>query len=149
MFSWLKKTTTPTPAAPLHFKDNLAAFEYACEFLLTEPKAGAYLPALVQDASEILGAANAVKKQLDGNQTALLTVSAEGGGFTVAAVTAGPNGPDLNPGDLVVWLAGQPVADLPGKYKDARTTWAGLIVAKLRPEYTAGRGWAIEQPFKP
>ncbi len=150
MFDWLKKTKPAVPASvpPLSFKDNAAAFKYACDFLLTDLRTGAYLPALVQDASELLGAGNAVKKQSDGNQTALLTVSAKDGGFTVAAATAGPSGPDLKPGDLVMWLAGQQIAHLQGKYEDPRMTWGGLIVAKLRPEYTEGRGWAIERPFK-
>ena len=150
MFNWLKRTKAAarSPVPPLYFKDNAAAFKYTCDFLLTELKTGAYLPALVQDASELLGAGNAVKKQSDGNQTALLTISAKDGGFTVAAATAGPNGPDLKPGDLVVWLAGEPIGHLQGKYEDLRMTWGGLIVAKLRPEYTDGRGWAIERPFK-
>ena len=150
MFNWLKKTKLSASAGvpPLYFKDNAAAFKYACDFLLTEMKTGAYLPALVQDAAELLGAGNAVRKQPDGNQTALLTVSSKDGGFTVAAATAGPKGPELKPGDLVVWLAGEPIAQLQGKYEDARMAWGGLIVAKLLPEYTEGRGWAIEQPFK-
>lgn len=150
MFNWLKSKKPPANLVEpsLHFKDNVAGFEYACEFLLTELKSGAYLPALVQDASEHLGSGNRVKKQADGNQTALLTVSAKDGGFTVAASTAGPNGPDLKPGDLVIWLAGEPIEQFQGKYDDPRMTWGGLIVAKLRPEYTDGRGWAIERPFK-
>lgn len=150
MFNWLKKTrqSAAPDTPPLYFKDNNAAFKFACEFLLTKIEAGAYLPALVQDASEVLGTGNAVKKQADGNQTALLTVSASDGGFTVAAATAGPRGPDLKPGDLVIWLAGEPIAHLQGKYEDQRMTWGGLIIAKLQPEYTQGRGWAIEQPFK-
>lgn len=150
MFNWLKKTKqSAAPAAPpLYFKENSAAFKFACEFLLTEVKEGTYLPALVQDASEVLGPGNAVKKQHDGNQTALLTVAASDGGFTVAAATVGPKGPGLKPGDLVMWLAGEPIAHLQGKYEDPRMIWGGLIVAKLLPEYTQGRGWAIEQPFK-
>lgn len=150
MFDWLKKTKPNAVAAkpPLYFKDNTAAFKYACDFLLSEMRTGAYLPALVQDASELLGSGNSVNRQPDGNQTALLTVSSKDGGFTVAASTAGTKGPQLKPGDLVVWLAGEPIAHLQGKYQDPRMTWGGLIIAKLRPEYTEGRGWAIEQPFK-
>ena len=152
MFSWLKKPKANANALeavqPLYFKDNEAAFRYACDFLSTELNPGAYLPALVQDASEVLGSGTAVKKQKDGNQTALLTVSAKDGGFTVAAATAGPNGPGLMPGDLVVWLVGEQISHLQGKYDDPRMTWGGLIVAKINPEYTAGRGWAIEQTFR-
>ena len=150
MFNWLKKSrpNASNVVQPLYFKDSAAAFKFACEFLLTELKSGAYLPALVQDASELLGAGNVVKKQADGNQTAMLLVSGTDGGFTVAAATSGPSGPELKPGDLVVWLAGERISHLQGKYEDPRMTWGGLIVAKIKPEYTTGRGWAIEQPFR-
>ena len=151
MFAWLRKKASQSSnvGAPLYFKDNLSAFEYACQFLSSELKAGAYLPALVQDATALLGHGEPVKRQKDGNQIAMLKVCSSDGGFTVLASSASPKGPSLQVGDLVIWQAGASVPAMASQVKDLRSTWVGLIVAKLQPEYTVGRGWAIQQQFKP
>ena len=143
MFGWLKKSNA-TP--PLRFKDSEAAFAYACEFLQSNLSPGAVLPALVLDARTV-GGEVAVKVQPDGTQITMLKVCSKDNGFMVMASSASPQGPKLRPGDLVAWQAGSQVAELASLSPDSRSTWVGLVLAKLMPEYTSGRGWAIEQPF--
>lgn len=146
MFDWLKRSK-PSAAQPLYFKDAQAAFAYACEFLQSELSAGAVLPALVLDAAAAIGGGVAVKRQPDGNQIAMLRVCSRDGGYVVIASSATPNGPSLQPGHLVAWQAGAPIAAMESQFPDPRSCWGGLVVAKLQPEYTAGRGWAIAQAF--
>ena len=143
MFDWLKKSKVPPP---LRFKDSTAAFAYACESLLCEVSSGAVLPALVLDARTV-GDEVAVKVQPDGTQITMLKVCSKDNGFMVMASTASPQGPKLEPGNLVAWQAGSQVPALAALSPDSRSTWVGLVLAKLMPEYTNGRGWAIEQPF--
>lgn len=152
MFGWQKKrTSTPvdTSSVPLFFKDTNAAFEFACEYLLTDLTSGAVLPALVMDSAAALGGGAAVRRRPDSVQIAMLRVSSKDGGYMVVATSASAAGPNLQPGDLVAWQAGEAVPELATQFSDSRSTWVGLILAKLKPEYRAGHGWAIDQPFKP
>jgi hypothetical protein len=152
MFGWLKRKGAATAVGdtvPLYFKDSHAAFSYACQHLHCDLTAGAVLPALVLDAAAATGSGAAVKRQTDGNQITMLRVCSKDGGFVVFAASASANGPDLQPGDLVAWQAGQPVEAMASQLPDPRSTWAGLILARLLPEFTVGRGWAIQQPFRP
>jgi hypothetical protein len=151
MFKWLKGMVAPAKEAgpvPLCFKDANAAFQYACEYLDSELKVAAVLPALVLDAGALLGNGPPVRIQPDGGQVALLRICAKDGGFVLAAATANTGGPKLQPGDLVAWGVVQYTMRLLRSGDDSRSQWNGLIVAKLRPEYTVGRGWAIEYPFR-
>ena len=150
MFSWLKKVLAPASptSAPLFFKDNAAAFDYACSALSNELKAGVFLPALVRDGAAFLAGGAAVQRQPDGSQVAILTVASSEGGFLVLASSAGKSGPTLKPNDLVVWQAGELVTTFEPTVKDPRSAWGGLILAKLLPEYTQGRGWAVMEQFK-
>ena len=137
---------------PLYFRDGSAAFAYACEFLQCDLVEKATLPALVVDACAELGADDAVTLMPDGTQMIALRVSSKDGGFLVLSSTVSANGPRLKPGDLVSWYAGQRVPrprETPKLTTDARSQWVGLAIAKLKPEYTSGRGWAIEEPFRP
>ena len=148
MFGWLKKSKPlPSSALPLYFKDAQAAFGYACEFLKSDLSPGAVLPALVLDAAAAIGGGVAVKRQPDGTQVAMLRVCSKDGGYVVNASSATANGPSLQPGDLVAWQAGAPIEAMKSQFPDPRSSWGGLILAKLLPEYTMGRGWAIAQPF--
>ena len=144
MFGWLKKSNA-TP--PLRFKDFEAAFSYACQSLQSELSSGAVLPALVLDARDV-GGEVAVKVQPDGIQLTMLKVCSKDNGFMVMASSASSQGPVLKPGDLVAWQASSQVAELAAISPDSRSNWVGLVLAKLMPEYTSGRGWAIEQPFQ-
>ena len=152
MFGWLKKRASmpaDTSSVPLFFKDTNAAFEFACEYLLTDLTSGAILPALVMDSAAALGGGAAVRLRPDGIQIAMLRISSKDGGYMVVATSASAAGPNLQPGDLVAWQAGVAVPELAPQFADSRSTWAGLILAKLKPEYRAEHGWAIDQPFKP
>lgn len=70
----------------------------------------------------------------------MLKVCSKANGFMVMASSASPQGPNLKPGDLVAWQAGSQVPALASLSPDSRSTWVGLVLAKLLPEYTAGRG---------
>lgn len=144
MFGWFKKAPPPSP---LYFNDALAAFGYSCEVLNCDISFGAVLPALVLDASKEIGEGPSVKREADGNQTAILKVCSGDGGFTSIAGSASPNGPTLRPGDLVSWRAIRRIEGRGVGYGDERSEWIGMIVARLKPEYEPGRGWAIELPF--
>lgn len=150
MFDWLKpksaKATQPVP--PLFFKSGDGAIEFASSYLNTDLRSGAMLPAVVIDAGALLGKGPAVTKHPDGNQTAMLRVASKDGGFIVFASSASASGPELRPGDLVAWQVGQQVPEMASQMPDPRSSWVGLILAKLKPEYKDGHGWAIDQPFK-
>ena len=153
MVGFLKKLfsspSSPT-SPPLYFKDTNGAFEFACKFLQTELVAKATLPALVVDAAKELGADHPVALMPDGTQMLALRVSSTDGGFLVLSGTLSANGPRLQPGDLVAWHAGHQVPrETPELTVDPRSKWVGLVLAKFKPEYMNGRGWAIEMPFLP
>jgi hypothetical protein len=150
--------SSPTNLFPrLAFKDNLSAFERACdgECQLHE---GIMLPALVLDAREMLGAASAVQIQGDGRQTACLRVASADGGFIVSASTSGSGGTRLQPGHFVAWQAErydpQVAKKAPARnkrfglfgLKDKRYGWVGVIAGTLKPEYRNG-GWIGDERF--
>ena len=133
---------------PLYFRDPQSAFQFACECLATELVEGAILPALVLDATAVAGTTVAVKRHTDGTQAALLRVSSADGGFMVPALTAGRNGPSLKPGDLIAWRVGPAVDCVAPLNGDKRGARMGTILSRLKPEYTPGQGWAVEQRFE-
>lgn len=107
------------------------------------------LPGLVVDAVDALGADTAVIVRPDGAQMLAVQVSSKDGGFLVLAGTLSQNGPRLQPGDLVAWHAGQQIERSSAELtRDPRSQWVGIVVAKLRPEYSSGRGWGIAEPFR-
>lgn len=137
-----------TPTGPLAFKSGTAALEYACKFMECPLRTGVSLPAVVLDSRTHFDMRTAVKVQPDGNQVAALRVAAEGGGFIVLATTAGPRGPRLQPGQLVVWHAMTYDSDLAQTGTDRRLGWVGLIIGTLRPEYRDGE-WVGDDRFTP
>jgi hypothetical protein len=152
MFGFLRRRTLPPAKGaaanmpPLYFKDAEAAFEQACQYMECPLCEGVGLPALVLDARELFGVATAVKVRPDGNQIAVLRVVSSDGGFVVNAVTAGPKGPALHPGELVWWQAGTYSPEVAAVAKDKRFGWVGLIVGTLKPEYVNGE-WAAGERF--
>ena len=151
MFEWLRRKQTATSARDttlLPFKDTNTAFSYACEFLDAKLQVGSVLPALVLDAGAQTGGGPPVRVQPDGNQIAVVRICSKDGGFVHLAATSGQVGPRLQPGDLVAWSALEYSLRLIRSHEDARTLYNGLIVAKLKPEFTLGQGWAIEAPFR-
>ncbi len=127
------------------FKDNAAAFEYACKFLDCKVAKGVVLPAIVQDGRSLFNLASSVAMQPDKTQTAVVKVASGDGGFLVVARTVGP-GPALKPGDLVAWLAGAHKPALAAAAEDKRFGWVGLLVGKLRPEWDKG-SWVGAERF--
>lgn len=154
MFGFFKRKqpkARPTPEGrfpPLYFKDNAAAFEYACKFLQCHLAEGSFLPALVLDSKELFGTETAVKIQADGNQLAMLCVASDDGGFLVAATTTNPKGPRLEPGQLVAWTAMKYVPAIAEATNDKRFGWVGLIVGTLKPEHVNG-SWVSDEKFVP
>jgi membrane-bound inhibitor of C-type lysozyme len=151
MLGILKKLFSPAAAEKrLYFKDGRCAFEFACEFLKTDLVAEAIIPALVDDAKEALGTDEAVAMMQDGTQILALRVCSTDNGFLVLAGTLSASGPRLKPGDLVAWRAGKPIeCESLALQSDPRSKWVGIVLAKLKPQYQPGRGWAIEEPFLP
>jgi hypothetical protein len=82
-----------------------------------------------------------------GNQTALLCVASNDGGFVVAARTAGPKGPWLEPGQLVAWKAVRYVPEVANAVSDKRFGWVGVIVGTLKPEHRNGC-WVGDEIFR-
>jgi hypothetical protein len=143
MFEFLKRTKTPATCpdagvGPLYFKDGAAAFGYICKYMECPLGEGSALPALILDARELFGGAAAIKIQDDGNQAAAIRVASSDDGFLVFATTAGPKGPRLQPGQLVLWQAGSFAPALAKQSEDKRFGWVGLIVGTLRPEWKDG-----------
>jgi hypothetical protein len=144
MFGVFKRKKTPAPRSvaanipPLFFKDGASAFEHACQYMECPLHEGSMLPALVLDAHKLFGVATAVKREPDGNQIAVLRVASNDGGFLVNAVTAGPKGPPLHPGQLVWWQAGKHAPEVANLSKDERFGWVGLIIGTLKPEHHNG-----------
>lgn len=134
---------------PLHFKSGEAALEMACRYMNCSLNAGASLPALVLDSRALFGTEASVKVQENGTQLAMLRVASSDGGFLVAASTAGSNGPDLEPGQLVAWQAmsfSREIADAGAN--DKRFGWVGVIVGTLKPQFVNG-SWVGDQRFTP
>ena len=142
-----KKKKESTLPEVLYFKDEHAAFDTACKFFDNTIKEGTVLAAVVVHPPGIPNTMKSVKIEEDGVQLAFLKVVGENGGFSVTAQTAGATGPYLNAGDLVAWQPLQYSAELAKIFGDERSGWVGLIVAKLKPEFKVGNGWAVDKPF--
>jgi hypothetical protein len=150
LFNFLKRGNAPTTSVPLAFSDGRAAFEYSCRFMECPLNEGSYLPAIVLDPRELIGATSAIQRQRDGNQVAMLKVASSDGGFVVIATTLGPNGPSLKPGDFVAWRAGEYSADVAASLgaRDDRSGWVGIIIGTLKPEHRNGN-WVGGERFAP
>ncbi len=83
----------------------------------------------------------------DGNQIALLRVASSDGGFVVLATTFGPNGPRLQPGQLVLWRAVSYSSLVTHTAFDDRFGWLGLIAGTLKLEWRDG-SWVEEERFQ-
>jgi hypothetical protein len=101
------------------------------------------------DTRHIVGGEAAVKTLPNGNQLAMLKVSSADGGFMVMSETLYASGPKLEPGDLVSWRIGRYSSDVAEIYGDKRSGWVGIIVAKIKPEYSIKDGWRLDGIFQP
>lgn len=137
-FSKKKKSTPPA----LVFRDGKAFLEFQCKYGHTEITPGQGVVAYVIDAATEFGVPNAVRRQPNGTQLAMLKVASEDGGFLVASTTATDRGDDLNAGDTVIWVPAQynaPMVDAVDGV-DPRFGWIGFIVAKIKPEIDPAAG---------
>jgi hypothetical protein len=133
----------------LFFKSGEAAFESACKYSECVLGEGYNLIAIVVDTRHIVGGEAAVKTLPNGNQLAMLKVSSADGGFMVMSETLYASGPKLEPGDLVSWRIGRYSSDVAEIYGDKRSGWVGIIVAKIKPEYSIKDGWRLDGIFQP
>ena len=128
---------------PRFFQDGVSALRYACRFFDCPLAEGAFLPAVVLDPQEVLGA----KPRTSTRHVHFLCVASVEGGFVVAAPTAGPSGPQLLPGQLVAWKAVRHVPEIAVGMSDERFGWAGVIVGTLKLELRDGC-WVSEDIFR-
>ncbi len=134
---------------PLYFKSGEAALEMACKYMDCSLTEGSFLPAVVLDSRKLFGTEASVKMQANGIQLAMLRVASTDGGFLVAANTANPSGPSLEPGQLVVWQAMSYMPEMTeAGAADERFGWIGLIVGTLKPEFVDG-SWVGDKQFLP
>jgi hypothetical protein len=133
---------------PLIFRDGFEALTHICQHMEDLLREGASVPAVVMDGSEMFDPAQAVKRNPDGNQIALLRVASSDGGFMVLATTGGPNGPKLRPGQLVIWRALSHSPAIAQAAFDDRYGWLGIITSTMKPEWRDGR-WVGYEQFQP
>jgi hypothetical protein len=131
----------------LIFRDGIEALAYVCQRIENPVGEGTSLPAVVLEAADMLGSDQAVKINPDGNQIALLRVASLDGGFAVMATTLGPNGPRLQPGQLVLWKALSLSPALAQTAFDDRFGWLGVITGTLRPEWR-DNSWVEDEQFQ-
>lgn len=131
---------------PLIFKDGLSAFQYACKHMNCSVEHNHPMLAIVLDARSEFGTSEAVNLKPDGIQIAVLRVASDDDGFRVIAGTAGRTGPELIPGDLVVWLPRQFDEKMGKAADDERFGWIGLITGTLEPEWENG-SWTGKDRF--
>lgn len=134
--------------APRYFQDGVAALRFACMFLECPLHEGAFLPAVVLDPRELFQGKPPVEVQQDESPVHFLCVASDDGGFVVAAPTAGPRGPRLEPGRLVAWKAVRHVPEIAAGMSDPRFGWAGVIVGTLKTEHRDGC-WVGDEIFRP
>lgn len=132
---------------PRFFSDGIAALRFACMFLECPLHEGAFLPAVVLDPAELFRTPPPAQTQSDGSRVYFLCVASQDGGFAAAAPTAGPQGPALEPGQLVAWKALRYVPEVANGAGDPRFGWAGVIVGTLKAEHRNGC-WVSDAIFR-
>ena len=127
------------------FADNEAGrkafFELQCKYGDTKIELNKGVVALVLDGRSEFNWQTPVQSPAwgrdDGSQAVALKVISEGGGFVVMAHTAGV-GPELHPGDFVLWV---PIDKFRNPFsEEARTDWVGTVRAKVKAQ---GPPWEI------
>lgn len=129
----------------LHFKTNLDAFTYACDWLANEVTENKTLIAIIinpetetQDNRMKISAMNelgATDNVSGAHRFYYVKVAAKHGGFNCIG-TCDFNGAIISPGDLVLWA---PIVNDPKLglvTDDTRSAWIGRIFAKLSPAFS-------------
>lgn len=127
---------------PLIFKDNISAFEYACQYLDTSLSPDKPMPAII-----IPGPSGEQPVLLDsGRQRAMLKVCSDDGGFFVIADSSNSKGPKLKIGDFVAWLPVDYAEEIKDKFDDPRSAMVGFVLGTLEPVLTPS-GWKGKERF--
>jgi len=134
-----------TASIDLPFKDAAGFFEYQCKFSDSDLRSDHIITAIVLDARIEAGTKVAVKTVQDGNQLAMVRIAAVDGGFGTVAFTQNPGDP-IYPGDLVLWRAGKQLEF--ALTDDARSSWCGLIVAKIAPVLQADGHYRVIHDYR-
>lgn len=116
----------------LHFKDNQAAFLYACEYLINERNGGGMIVAMVEQTLDHLPEFSPAHPDNHGRQTAMVKVAGKSGGTLEIAACVRANETKIRKGDLVAW-------QLHGGH--------GIILGLLDPVYDLKRGWKVREGF--
>ena len=117
----------------LPFKDNKSAFEYACNFLECDLKAGAVLPAFVQQVAPY--------SHDNSLQQCMISVANRDGGISLFSVTVNNTVPHLDAGDLVLYTVDSFVSIDPNVASPLNII--GFVTAKIQPEFHLTKGWRI------
>ena len=127
MFGFFKKMKS---APPLYFEDGDAAFAFACTISKPDVAPGEIVPALVVSLSNVTG---------KGLLAQINFVSPDGGRPAICPVahSVAP----LQSGDLVAFKILESDPNL-----HSMVGVLGIVIARLAPEFLAGRGWKIDNP---
>ncbi len=131
MFGWFKKAK-PEPHI---FESNLAAFEYACEYLENRPLLEAVIPAIIEEKGS-LGE--------EGEQYFLLRLAERGGRKKQWACTLKEATDYPEVGDFVGFKIVKIASDLPEE-----VNIIGFIAFKLEPVLVENKGWRIAKSYIP
>lgn len=131
MFGWFKKTKLE----PLVFESNLAAFEYACEYLENRSLLEAIIPAIIEEKGSV---------GEEGEQYYRLRLAARGGRREMWACTLKEATDYPEVGDLVGFKIIKIASDLPEE-----ANLIGFIAFKLEPVLVENKGWRIAKSYIP
>jgi len=130
-----KKINTPQKSRTnLVFKTEEAYFDHFCKYMDCRIRKDDPLPAIVLDASEVLGAKDPVSILADGRQMIAVKIAGDDGGFLLTTETVWLGEPILKPGDLVAWNPVEYVDEVAEKFRDKRLAWIGFVVSTVKPE---------------
>jgi hypothetical protein len=140
IYDWVAAgSPLPLPAnipEVLQFRDNYSAFEYACEYLNNELKVGAKLPALIDRTGSFVPNPSL--------QMCSLKIASKAGGIDFICPTSDNNIPKLEPGDLALFdIAAIQSDKLDVNDITLQLNMFGFVTAKLKPEFSLTKGWAI------
>lgn len=140
LFDWIVAGSHLPPPADIPdvwvFKNNISAFDLACEYLKNELRVGAKLPALV----ERIG----VFERDPSVQLCCIKIASRGGGFDFVCPTLNGQVPRIEVGDLVLFTIGAFLNDqLRNSEITSQLNMFGFVTAKLKPEFSLTRGWAV------
>lgn len=136
----------------LPFKTNEDFFDYCNEFFDHKIEKGMARPGLVPQPG-FMNIENHVTPTKDGRYRLSILVSAPPKGFFLITETLNKGEEAIEHGDLVLWLP-QKAPPLFGKGHigkltgDKRSSWFGLVVAKIAPELDMDNGFILTCSYR-